>query len=187
MDEIIKEELRAGEKVLWTGSPESFETLDVTNKQPVIKKGIMIIGVIVALCIIYIAYALSKGIEIKPALVVIAMACAIAGSVNFISDARKLRRMKYAITDQRIIFKLDLAKSLEFAKISEVEFKTDADGHTSILFGKNAIKAKAHQWRSLALADAYIDEDTGLCSRFAMYAIPEAEEVKKILGEHIAI
>lgn len=38
MLEIIKEELREGEKILWSGSPESFETLDSTNKSHIIKK-----------------------------------------------------------------------------------------------------------------------------------------------------
>ena len=185
MEELLKEELRADEKVLWSAGPEAFDTLDVTHKQPKIRKAIMIIGIVLALCVVYVSYALSKGIEIKPALVAIAIVCAILGATNFIFESKKLSKFKYVITDQRIIFGNDIFKSLEYAKVNRVALKTDADGHTSILFGDLAIKAKAHQWRSLAVSDAYIDGDSGYCTRFVMYAVPDAENVMKILSKYI--
>ena len=187
MEEQLKEELRSGEKVLWSGKPEAFETMDQTNKQPIIRRAIIIIGMVTAFYVGYIAYALSKGTEFKPMLVVIALICAVAGALNYIFDCRKLRRMKYFITDQRIIFMVDLPKSLEYAKINSFELKEDSDGHTSILFGTHAIKAKAYKWRSLAVSDAYIDEETGYCTRFAMYAVTEAEKAKEILSRYVPV
>lgn len=187
MEELLKEELHAGEKILWHGGPEPFETLDVTHKQHVIVKAVLTIGIVFTLCIAYLVFANSKGIELKPSLVVIAMLCAVLASFNYIFQSKKLSKMNYIITDQRIIFGTDILKSLEFAKIDKVEFKKDADGHTSILFGDVAIKSKAHQWRSLSLADAYIDSDTGYCSRFALYAVSNVDEVKKILSNYIPV
>ncbi len=187
MEEILKDELRSGEKLLWTGKPEDFETLDVTHKKPLIIKAILILGIVFVLCAIYIFYALSIGIDIKKILVVAAVAFAFMGALNGLTDGRKMKKMFYAVTDQRIISGIELAKSLEFSQISDVAFKTDADGHTSMLFGKDAIKAKSYEYRSLALLDAYIDEETGFCTRFALYAVPDAENLKSILSKYIAL
>ena len=143
MKDIFVEELREGEKLLWYGKPEEFETMDKTNKQHLIRRSIIIIGVVAALCVIYVAYAMSKGIVIKPALVVLAMAGAVMGAVNGFLECKKIRKMGYAITDQRIISVLELPKSLEFNRVKEVAFKTDEDGHTSILFGTKTIFKRA--------------------------------------------
>lgn len=187
MLEIIKEELREGEKILWSGSPESFETLDSTNKSHIIKKAILICGIVFGLCIFYVAYALSKGIDLKPALIIIAVVCAVIASLNYISDAKKLRRATYVITDQRLMIAIDLVKSVDYINIKEVQLKKDADGHVSLLCGVQSIEAKPHQWRSLTVIDPYISPETGICERFSFYAIPDAENIKTILGNFLPL
>jgi len=186
MEELLKEELHAGEKILWQQQPEAFETLDVTHKQHVTIKAVLTIGIVSALCLVYFFYANSNGIEIKPSLIAIAMLCAVIGAFNFIFESKKLHKMNYILTDQRIIFGVDILKSIEYTKIDKVEVKKDADGHSSILFGDIAIKSKAHIWRSFAVADAYIDADSGFCSRFVMYAVPDADKVKDIISKYIS-
>ena len=185
MMEILKEELNKGEKLLWYGTPESFETLDKTYKSAYIKRAIRIISIVAAFCILYIVYALSKGIELKPVLVLVAMGFAVFGSFSYYSNARNLRKAIYAITDQRIINIVEVPKSVEFARIKEAQIKCDEDGHYSLLCGNKVVKSKSHTWRSFALLDPYIDEATGICERFALYAIPDAENVKKILSDYI--
>ena len=187
MLDLIKNELREGEKLLWTGAPEEFETLDLTTKTPFIRKAIIILTVVLAICIWYVTYCMNNGVKLKPALVVVLVICALIGSFNFYFQAKKLRRTTYAITDQRLISIIDLPKSVEFSAIKEIQLKSDADGHVSVLCGSQTINAKAHQWRSLALTDPYIDQETGLCDRFILYAIPDAENVKKILGDFLPL
>jgi len=187
MEEILKEELRSGEKLLWSGKPEAFDILDVTHKKPLISKAIMIMVIVSAVCILYVAYVSANNIDVKLVLVVAAMLFAVMGALSGFNDGRKMKKMNYAVTDQRIIFGIEILKSLEYSQISEVEFKTDVDGHTSVLIGKDAIKAKPHLRRSLCLLDAYIDEDTGFCSRYVLYAVPDAEKLKNILGKYIAL
>ncbi len=187
MEEILKEELRPGEKILWRGKPEPFEILDLTHKKPLITKAILIIAIVALICVIYVAYAISAGIGVKYILVVAAMLCAIMGALNGFNEGRKMKKVNYVVTDQRIISILDLPKSLEYAKIKEVEFKTDEDGLTSVLFGETAIKAKPCQRRSLALLDPFLDEETGYCSRFVLYAVDDAEGLKNIFSKYIAI
>ena len=187
MDEIIKEELQQGEKILWSGKTENFDIFDATNKKPIILRAVLIIGIVSFVCAFYAYYALSGNIELKPALIWLALFCAALGAVSGYTNGKKLKKMKYVITNQRIISCVEVPKALKFSDIKEVEFKTDADGHTSVLFGKKAINAKEHQRRSLALLDPYIDEDTGFCSRFVMYAVPDAEQIKKLIGQYTAI
>ena len=186
MEEIIKEELRPGEKILWRAKTDAFETLDVTHKKAFITKAALIIGIVAALYVVYVVFAQAKGIELKPVLVVGALFCAFLGAFNGISEGKKMKKMQYIVTDQRIISVLEVPKSLDFSHVREYEFMTDADGHTSVLFGKKAIKAKAHLRRTFALLDPYIDEETGYCSRFALYAVPDVDNLKKIFDEYIA-
>ena len=181
MLENIKEELCEGEKLLWTGSPESFETLDNTHKGPVIKKAILICGIVFGLCVLYVVYALNKGIDLKPALVIIAVVCAVIASLIFMSDAKKLRRATYAITDQRLIIAIDHVKFVSYNSIKEAQLKKDADNHVSLLCGEQPIGAKAHQWRSLTITDPYINKDNDICERFCFYALPDDENIKTIL------
>lgn len=185
MMDILKEELMKGEKLLWCGAAENFETMDKTHKAAYIKRAIKIIGIVAALCIWYIVYAVSKGIELKPVLVAAAMGFAVLGSLSFYSNAKKLRNAYYAITDQRIINIVGVPKSIELARIKEAQIKCDEDGHYSLLCGKKVVKSKSYTWRSFALLDPYVDEDTGVCERFALYAIPDAESVKKILKDYL--
>ena len=185
MTERLKEKLLPGEKVLWSGASEKFETMDHTNKAAYIKRAMIILGTVAALCLLYIVYVTSKGIDLKLGLVAIALGFAVLGSANFYFDAKKLGRAFYAVTDQRVISIIDMPKSLERAKIRDVEMKTDEDGHVSLLFGKKVIDSKSHQWRTYALLDPYIGEESGKCERFALYAIPDAENLKKILTDFL--
>ena len=183
----IKEELLQGEELLWSGVSESFETLDKTNKSACIRKAIIIFSVVAALCIFYIVYAGSKGIDLKPGLIIIVMALALVASFNFYAQANKLRRGVYAITDQRIISIIDTPKSVELSRIKYIQMKTDEDGHVSILCGKQVIESKSHQWRALALLDPSIEAETGICERFVIYAISDAETVKRVLSDFLPI
>ena len=82
---------------------------------------------------------------------------------------------------------IDTPKSVELSEIKDIELKKDADGHVSLLCGKNTIESKPYKWRSLSSCDPYIDQGTGLCERFIFYAIPEAEKVRKILSDFLPL
>jgi len=62
MEQEIKEYLKKGEKLLWSGSPEGFETLDATNKTALIRKAVITCVTTFAVCAFYIWYGLTKGI-----------------------------------------------------------------------------------------------------------------------------
>ena len=65
MEKSLKDELRNGENVLWSAQPEAFETLDVTHKKAFITKTVLVCGIAVLLSVIYVIFALNKGIPVK--------------------------------------------------------------------------------------------------------------------------
>ena len=97
-------------------------------------------------------------------------------------DASKIRkRALYAITDKRLLILTDSAKSVEYSAISAAKLDRDEDGHTSLLCGEDAIKAKPWKRRAAMLSGAITDDNTGMCERFVMYALPDADKVKETL------
>lgn len=188
MEELLKESLREDEKLLWSGRPEAFETLDKTHKSPFIRRGIITAVVTVALCVAYVILVRAKEAPVKPAVLIIVVACGVFIIVRGLLDASKIRkRTSYAITDKRLIILTDSAKSVEYSAISAAKLDRDEDGHTSLLCGEDAIKARPWKRRAAVLSGAITNENTGMCERFVMYALPDAEKIKEILKPYLPL
>lgn len=188
MEELLKESLREDEKLLWSGRPEAFETLDKTHKSPFIRSGIITAVVTIALCMAYVILAKAKEAPLKPAVLVIVAACGIFIIVRGLLDASKIRkRTSYVITDKRLLILTDSAKSVEYSAISASKLDRDEDGHTSLLCGEDAIKARPWKRRAAALSGAITNENTGMCERFVMYALPDADKIKEILKPYLPL
>lgn len=187
MNEILKNELRENEKILWLGKAEKFDVLDKTHKKPMLVKATVVLTITILFAALYLLYAQGHGIKVKPATIALVLVFAAAISFGYIIDAIKLRGVVYAITDQRLIAIQPTANSVEFNTINKLILDTDADGHTSLLCGKMAIKAKAYKRRNLSLCGPYIDPDTGICDRFIMYNIAEPEKVEELLRDFLPL
>lgn len=188
MEELLKESLREDEKLLWSGRPEAFETLDKTHKSPFIRRGIITAVVTVALCVAYVILVRAKEAPVKPAVLVIVAACGIFIILRGLLDASKIRkRACYAITDKRLIILTDSAKSVEYSAINVAKLDRDEDGHTSLLCGEDAIKARPWKRRAAVLSGAITNENTGMCERFVMYALPDADKIKEILKPYLPL
>lgn len=188
MEELLKESLREDEKLLWSGRPEAFETLDKTHKSPFIRSGIIAAVVTIALCVAYVILAKAKDVPLKPAVLVIVAACGIFIILRGLNDASKIKkRACYAITDKRLIILTDSAKSVEYSAISAAKLDRDEDGHTSLLCGEDAIKARPWKRRAAVLSGAITNENTGMCERFVMYALPDADKIKEILKPYLPL
>ena len=182
MEELLKESLREEEKLLWSGRPEPFEPLDKTHKSPFIRSGIITALVTIAICVAYVILTGINNAPLKPAVLVIVAACGIFIILRGLLDASKIRkRALYAITDKRLLILTDSAKSVEYSAISAAKLDRDEDGHTSLLCGEDAIKAKPWKRRAATLSGAITDDNTGMCERFVMYALPDADKVKETL------
>ena len=189
MKKTIYEHIEADEKVLWSGAAEKFDTFDKTHKGKFVFKTIFLFVLVVAMTAGYIKVSyINDGVLRAPILILVALLF-VAPTVTFFLDADKLKKkVKYVITDKRLIVIRDIAHEMPFAAIKEAEMRVDQDGHTSLLCGDYAMKLKANQIRSrAAIGVATRDEDTGECKQFAFYAIPEAEKVKQILKNYIPL
>ncbi len=188
MEELLKESLREEEKLLWSGRPEAFETLDMTHKIPFIRKGIITAIVTIAICVGYVILAGAQDAPLKPGVLAVVAACGVFIIVRGLLDASKIRkRMQYAITDKRLIILTDSDKSVEYSAISAAMLSSDKDGHVSLLCGENAIKAKPWRRRALALTGAVTNDTTGVCESFVMYALPETDKVNEILRSYLSL
>ena len=185
MDETLQKELGKDEKLLWKASPVAFETLDATYKKHITKKIVITCAIILAILIAYIIFALTNGGGVKIVVVGILLLVAVCASINNFTDAATLKKAVYAATDKRLIFIGDSVKSVDYDAIGKAAFKKDDDGHYTLLCG-SAISSKPAEWRSLTVAGPKIDEESKLCTRFAMYAVPDHEKVQKLLSEYIS-
>lgn len=185
MDEKLKEALRENEKLLWTGKTEACELMDKTNKPSFIKKCIIALSVAVALTVGYLLVAEAQ--HVKVALIVVFFLAAGIAPFNTVSDGMKVRKLSYAVTDQRLMQIGESIKSVEYSAVPACTFKTDDDGHTTLLVGTDAMKEPSHKWRALSVIGTRMDENGTLCESFAMYNIPDADKLKKILKDYVTV
>ena len=188
MEDMLSSVLETGEEVLWRGKPETFETLDKTNKPAIVKSEIIKLVISVALIIAYIVAAGSNGAGIKPGIIIIILAVMAYALASPFLHANTLRRkVEYVITNQRLFTIKDDAKGVEFGKIKVAEIKTDEDGHTTLLCGPTAVKAEVDKWRGDAAIGLRLDNDTLDCDALTWYAIPNAKEVEGLLKKYLPI
>ena len=188
MEEKLKAKLKDDETLLWTAKPEAFETLDSTHKKHFVMKGILLSVIFLALIAIYIRAALSTHSTIQIPVILIGLAAYAYGLFGEFIDANKLRsKSLYALTDQRMIAVMGMSvEAVDYERLSDYEFVTDEDGHTSLLCGERAREVKPYGRRSATVCGAQNNAETGECHGFAMYGITaEVDNIEKILSQHI--
>ena len=188
MEDMLSSVLETGEEVLWRGKPETFETLDKTNKPAIVKSEIIKLVISAALIIAYIVAVGSNGAGIKPGIIIIILAVmAYALASPFLHTNTLRRKVEYVITNQRLITIKDEAKGVEFDKIKTAEIKTDADGHTTLLCGPASVKTESDKWRTNATLGLRLDNDTLDCDGLTWYAIPNAKEAEALLKKYMPL
>lgn len=189
MEDKLKAELLEGETLLWSGKPENFETLDLTHKQHFTKKAVIAALAAAALLAAYIVFAARQGTQISWVVAALIVVFAAAAPMGFFSSASKLRKeVFYAVTDQRLLIVREEVRSVKYENVKTALFKTDADGHTSLVFGAKAETAKPHSWRNAALFGRFHEnEGADECDLMAFYAVPNIEELKRAVSPYLAI
>ena len=127
------------------------------------------------------------GMQAKPyVLLIVLLLCGIP-AFNMLGDASKLKKMEYVVTDQRLIILRDSLRPMPFKAIQEAGFRTDDDGHVSLLCGKDALKAKADKWREICVVGQSTADGTDVCSRFVFYAPADLKGLKAALKDRLPI
>ena len=107
MDEELKSALKDGEKILWQGKPESFVTLDKTNKKSFVIKAVITAVICVGLIIAYGAATIPQD-NFKPVLPLVVAGFGILIASSAFLDARRLRKIDGTIHLYRLQHKKKL-------------------------------------------------------------------------------
>ena len=182
MDDTLKSALEKGEKILFKGKSESFETLDKTNKQPFMITTVLTVLICLALILTYTVNTLAiENFKILVPVVIAAVGALIISSV--FRDSRKIRKLEYVITNKRLMRLGEDIVSIPFPAIKQYIFKMDEEGHTSLLIGEDAITKKSSKWRSAGVSSFSKDPNTGECEHAVFYAVPD--QFRKVFEAHM--
>ena len=182
MDELIKSRMEEGERILWQGGPEPVKALDSTNKKRFWVTTCICIVTAIVLLALYICNV--KG-DRKPAVYVIVLVLCAFAPIRRILDARDVRKLRYVVTDKRLMNVSSEAKAVPLSRIRECALRTDADGHMSFLAGAGALKARPNHWRDVALtgnpgSGGEPDEPVDM---FGFYAVADKAGLRKAIRQ----
>ena len=181
MDELIKSRMDEDERILWQGGPEPVKTLDATNKKRFWVTTCICIVAAITLLALYTCNV--KGDRMPSVYVIVLVLCAFA-PIRRILDARELRKLRYVVTDKRLMTVLSEAKAVPLSRIRECALRTDADGHLSFLAGAGALKARPSHWRDVALTGnpggGEPDEPVDV---FGFYAVADKAGLRKAIRQ----
>lgn len=184
----LGEKMEAGEKILWYGRPEAFTVMDRTHRDYLRRHIIISALVTLAVAVAYVLAALHYGAPIKPWLILAILAVGAYAMFREWLDAGTARhKIWYAITDRRLAWANDTVSTVRFEAIPKAAFRSDEDGHVSLLCGKDALKKKPALWRSTSVVSPSCDLDSGICEQLVFYAIPEPDKVEKLLEQYIPL
>lgn len=187
MEEMLRAGLHEGEQILWRGKPEQFETLDKTHKKGfMIKAGIGLL-ITVLLSVAYFVAAAKSGATPKFVVVLIVLVLCGIPAFNVLGDASKLKKMEYVATNERLIVMRDSLKAMDYSAIQEAEYRTDADGHVSLICGDEALKARQDKWREICVVGQSATEAMDHCTRFVFYAPTDLKALKTVLKDRIPV
>ena len=182
----IDEFLQVGEEVLWKGGPADYELLDKTHRALLIKRIVLFMGISILLAVAYVLFRKYTGRDPEISMAIIIAVCGFIGPLTVFTDGISIQRYRYAATDRRLMVYEDEVKQMDYRRIKEARFLTDADGQTSLACGRKAVKAAPSRLRSLTVFGD-VNEREGLdpCRSFAMYAIDDPEGLRKVLRKKL--
>ena len=188
MEKQLREHLWEDEQLLWSGCPESFETLDRTNKKSILVG--LVIKVLVALGILVLLFISSQqnGKNVSPAVIVIYLAFAAYAIMTPFLVARHLRRNTiYGLTDKRVIRSGQSDQAVPYERIKSAVLRTDDDGHTSLLCGSRAYNLKPCKWRGEADAAFINGSEEPEAERVILYALPMDSRLEELLKKYLPL
>ena len=179
--------LKDGETVIWEDKPEKYKILDRTNGPVFFKRCLINLLICAAVELSYYGFAYALEAEILEWLMIGIFVVFAVSPILFLIRSIKLKKCIYAATNYRLITVADKVIAIKYNRIYQYSFKTDVDGHTSLLCGKEGLSSEPGKWRELAFLGNPDDPEAGPCEKFAFYAISKPDELWKVLSERIRI
>lgn len=179
MKERLKDYLTHDEQILWHGRTTAFEAMDGTHKAYYIRRGIIAAVVTVLLIALYIPTAIKTGAGVKLGVVIVIVAAGIYGICSPFLDVRKLRKMEYVLTNEKLMLVTPSdVRSVKLSAIPTARMASDADGQWSLLCGPDCDSLAPCKRRLATLTGAILDQDSMMCDRFVMYGVDDVQGLR---------
>ncbi len=179
MEELIRNELGNGEKVLWIGRSASKKLLDNTNRMGYLMQIVIPLAIMAGMMY---ASVVKIG-EVKFSAFLMLFVLGILLPLSAVLDGYGARDLEYAATDRRLIRKNgSQLTSVKYEEIAECSFRKDKDGQTSLLCGKNAVNASPSKWRKQALFTGNVEKDEeNHVERYTFYAVSDPDGLRQAI------
>ncbi|MDR0440258.1 MAG: hypothetical protein LBI59_04650 [Candidatus Accumulibacter sp.] len=150
----LQELLEKDETIRWSGSTQPYEIFDEAHKSATLTSFIW--GLAVGIIIVggYLWLCASRNIEVKNVIIVFGLGFALLIIWGPIANKKHLSRMKYAITNQRIIaFSTGISKAfaMPLSALDAVRIVHASPGTCHVLFGSPVAKASGKKLMTLTL------------------------------------
>lgn len=188
MKEKLKDYLERGEEILWHSRAEQFEAMDRTHKAYYIRRGVIAAAILILLLAFYIPTAIKTGAGVKLGVVIVIVAAGIYGICSPMLDVRKLRKMEYVLTNEKLMLVTPSdVRSVKLSAIPTARMASDADGHWSLLCGPDCDSLAPCKRRVATLTGAILDQDSMMCDRFVMYGVDDVQGLRAAAVGHLTI
>ena len=185
MNEKLKEHLQEGEKLLWSGAP-TVKMMDETYKNAYAGKAVVILFAAIAFLVYYMLGVQDGTIPFKASVIALTAILAAVVLAPDVMDVGKLNKAVYGVTDRRLLVFINGAlHAIEFDKITDYKFDTDAAGQTTLMCGESAMKCRPTRRRLNTIYGTRMTDDGSACDRFVMYGIPEADKVEALMKKYV--
>lgn len=184
MEEKLKAYLDKDEKLLWCGKPAAYETMDAVYKPAFVKSCVWGALTFVILSALYLLGLSKYSAGVKVWLFAVFAMVAVFKPLSYFTDAAKLRKSVYAVTDKRLLIINEDVRELALSMLKSAAVKTDEAGNSTLLCGESSLKLKATKWREAARF-ARFDAEHEDENRYAFYAVEDVEGLKAALSEYV--
>ena len=188
MEKQLREHLLEDEQLLWTGCPESFDTLDKSNKTSIVVGIVIKALVTLGILLVFIISARQDGKSVSPIAIALILAFGVFAMINPFLVARRLsKKTIYGLTDKRILRSGSNDEAVPYERIKSAVLRTDQDGHTSLLCGARAVKLKPRQFRGEADAAFVNNQGEPEAERVILYALPMDDALMRLLNTYLPL
>jgi hypothetical protein len=189
----LREVLEKDETIRWSGSAQPYGIFDEAHKSSTftsiawgVAVGVILIGGYLWLC-------MSRDIEVKNIIIFFALGFSLLILWSPISNKKHLARMRYAITDKRVIALatgIGKAFAMPLPALDAVHIVQPGPGTCHILFGSSVAKASGKKLLSLTMhgQDAEGEDKVKISKGMVFYNISaEAGNVLRVLLQPLGV
>lgn len=174
--------LGSGEQILWASMSRPGKLMDEKNKKRNMTWFISI-GVAFALLMFFYARAcIRAGTSVFTVVTLVFILMAAIIFLDPVTTFSKLKKVEYAITNQRVIVCSSTASSfsIPLSKAQPVQVIEEGDGTATLIIGTDH-KAKTTKLRSMGLMGLFVNENGKDIPHPVFYHVPDAKEAVRIL------